>query len=310
MARGLRQPATMTLRSYSRGAYGHQLVRLVRPAVLGVAILLGACGSNGHGAGNDDEGSGGGGKASTAGSGSGASAGASATPACTSTADPGDMLQVPAGDFDMGCNDALDDDCSNDEKPLHTASISEFEIDRTEVTQAQYGACLSAGKCAAPSCDWNCDNQDFPASCVTWTQAAAYCDWAGKRLPSEAEWEKAARGTASSKYPWGNDEPDCSLANLSGCSSGAMAVGSLEAGASPYGALDMAGNVVEFVADWYDEAYYANSPAADPAGPKSGTRHVGRGGGFKSDAEYLRASKRDWYDDTDAAVSLGFRCAR
>jgi formylglycine-generating enzyme required for sulfatase activity len=229
---------------------------------------------------------------------------------CTATADPSEMVQVPAGDFDMGCNDAVDDACSDDEKPLHTLSMSGFEIDRTEVTQAQYTACLSAGKCEAPSCDWNCDNQDFPASCVTWTQANAYCGWAGKRLPTEAEWEKAARGEQDTKYPWGNDEPDCSLANMSGCTSAAMAVGSLDAGKSPFGALDMAGNVVEFVADWYDEAYYTDSPAADPPGPKSGKRYVGRGGGFNSGAEFLRTSKRDWYDATDTAAALGFRCAR
>jgi formylglycine-generating enzyme required for sulfatase activity len=296
----------MNLGSYSRRADSkHSL----GPLLFGVAILLGACGSNRDGSSNDDA-KGGSGTSSTAGASSDTTAGTAADPVCTSTAEPGDMVQVPAGDFGMGCNAELDDGCSNDEKPLHTAAISAFEIDRTEVTQAQYAACLSAGKCTAPSCDWNCDNQDFPAGCVTWDQADAYCGWAGKRLPTEAEWEKAARGPEGSTYPWGNDEPDCSLANMSGCSPGALAVGSLAAGASPYGALDMAGNVVELVADWYDEAYYASSPPADPAGPKSGTRHVGRGGGFKSDAEYLRTSKRDWYDATDAAASLGFRCAR
>jgi formylglycine-generating enzyme required for sulfatase activity len=264
--------------------------------MLGVAILLGACGSNGGGSGGD------GGSSST-----GATAGTAGTPQCTASADPGEMVPVPAGDFGMGCDDA---GCADDEKPLHMLSISAFEIDRTEVTQAQYAACMLAGKCEPPSCDWSCDNQDFPASCVTWTQANAYCSWAGKRLPTEAQWEKAARGAEDVKYPWGNDEPDCSHANMSGCSGGPMAVGSLTAGASPYGALDMAGNMVEFVADWYDQAYYASSPAADPAGPKSGTRYGGRGGGFKSGADFLRSSKRDWYDSTDAGASLGFRCAR
>jgi formylglycine-generating enzyme required for sulfatase activity len=297
----------MSLGAYSSRADSNHLVR---PALLGMALLLGAaCGSNGKGT-DGDESTGGSGMTASAGTSSGTTAGAAADPGCASTAEPGDMVDVAAGDFGMGCNDEVDDACADDEQPLHRPSISAFEIDRTEVTQAQYTACMSAGQCAPPSCDWNCDNQDYPASCVTWTQAAAYCAWADKRLPTEAEWEKAARGAEGSKYPWGNDEPDCSLANMSGCSSGAMAVGSLTAGASPYGALDMAGNMVEFVADWYDEAYYASSPEADPPGPKSGTRHVGRGGGFKSDAEYLRASKRDWYDDTDAAASLGFRCAR
>jgi eukaryotic-like serine/threonine-protein kinase len=290
---------------YLRGAASHHVPT---PLLLAAALLLGACGSNGKDSGDDEKGG-----SSTGGShtnaGSGATGGTS-DPQCTATADPGEMVQVPAGDFDMGCKEDVDDACADDEKPLHTLSISGFEIDRTEVTQAQYAACMSAGKCDAPSCDWNCDAQDFPASCVTWTQAHAYCEWAGKRLPTEAEWEKAARGTESFKYPWGNDEPDCSLANMTGCNSGALAVGSLAAGASPYGALDMAGNMVELVADWYDEAYYASSPAADPPGPKDGKRYVGRGGGFKSKAEFLRTSKRDWYDTTDAGASLGFRCAR
>lgn len=288
----------MNRRSRSAALKSVRARALIPTLLLGVTILLGGCGSNG-GSSKDHKGE-------------GAAAGASAATdtKCTATADPGETVQVPAGDFGMGCDKSVDDACSDDEMPMHTVSLSAFEIDRTEVTQAQYAACIADGKCTAPSCDWNCDNQNFPATCLTWTQGGAYCSWAGKRLPTEAEWEKAARGDHDFKYPWGNDDPDCAHANLSGCSDGAMEVGSLAAGASPYGALDMAGNVVEFVADWYDQAYYAASPPADPMGPKSGTRHGGRGGGFKSNAQYLRAAKRDWYDATDAAASLGFRCAR
>jgi formylglycine-generating enzyme required for sulfatase activity len=226
------------------------------------------------------------------------------------TAGPGELVPVPAGDFTMGCNDAVDSACSDDEKPMHIVTLSAFEIDKTEVTQAQYSACVLAGTCDPPTCDWNCDNADFPATCLTWAQASAYCSFVSERLPSEAEWEKAARGDKGLKYPWGNTEPSCTLANMAGCSDGAMAVGSLAAGASPYGALDMAGNVVELVADWYDAGYYASTPPADPKGPAKGTRYSGRGGGFKSAATYLRTSKRDWYDTSDASASLGFRCAR
>ena len=229
---------------------------------------------------------------------------------CSDTAEPGELVEVPGGDFLMGCNEAVDSDCSDDETPSHTLTISSFEIDATEVTQLQYTSCVVAGACAAPTCEWNCESGNLPASCVTWDQANAYCTWAEKRLPTEAEWEKAARGDAGNKYPWGNDAPDCTLANMAGCGAKAKPVGSLDAGKSPYGAFDMAGNVVEYVADFYEADYYANSPTTDPTGPDSGMRRGGRGGGFKSDAEYLRASKRDWYDATDSAVSLGFRCAR
>lgn len=291
---------------------------LKHTAVFGAVLSLAACGSSGTGPGSDSTaGNGGaagsGGNAGQSGGSSGnTGAGTSGTGgfACTITAPPGELVEVPGGDFTMGCNDAVDADCSDDEKPLHTVTLAAFEIARTETTQAEYAACVAAGACDPPSCDWNCDNADFAASCVPWAQASAYCAWAEQRLPSEAEWEKAARGDQGNKYPWGNSEPDCAHANMAGCGDLALAVGSLEAGASPYGALDMAGNMVELVADWYDESYYSASPAADPQGPESGTRYSGRGGGFKSDAEYLRASKRDWYDAPDAVKSLGFRCAR
>jgi formylglycine-generating enzyme required for sulfatase activity len=209
----------------------------------------------------------------------------------------------------MGCNAEVDDQCDDDENPMHIVALSAFEIERTEVTQAAYTACVLDGGCEPPSCAWDCDRTDFAASCVDFGQAKDYCAWSGRRLPTEAEWEKAARGSEGLKYPWGNTEPDCELANMAGCGEEAEPVGSFEAGASPYGVLDLAGNMVEMVADWYDATYYASSPASDPPGPGSGQRYVGRGGGFKSDAKWLRASKRDWYDLTDAGASLGFRCA-
>jgi formylglycine-generating enzyme required for sulfatase activity len=229
--------------------------------------------------------------------------------ACSSSAQPGDMVTVPAGDFAMGCG-ANDTQCRDDEKPQHVVTLQAFEIDRTEVTQDQYAACVRAKACNAPVCAWDCTKTDYPAVCVEWAQAKAYCAWASKRLPTEAEWEKAARGTDGRIYPWGNDAPDCTHVNMSSCGAHAEPVGMLPAGASPYGALDMAGNVVEFVADWYDPAFYTTSPQNQPTGPATGTRYVGRGGGYKSEPVWQRASSRDWYDLSDTSEPLGFRCAR
>jgi formylglycine-generating enzyme required for sulfatase activity len=228
---------------------------------------------------------------------------------CTSNAQPGDMVSVPAGDFAMGCA-ATDAQCRDDEKPLHQVTLGAFDIDRTEVTQDQYAACAQAKVCGAPTCHWDCLKTDYPAGCVTRAQAKAYCAWAGKRLPTEAEWERAARGTDGRLYPWGDAIPDCSHANMSSCGARAEPVGSHPAGASPYGALDMAGNVVEMVGDWYDAAFYQMSPSNNPIGPATGTRYGGRGGGYKSESVWLRTSARDWYNELDASDSLGFRCAR
>ena len=188
-------------------------------------------------------------------------------------------------------------------------SISAFAIDKTEVTQAAYTSCVQAGKCSAPTCDWDCSDGNLPASCVNIADAKAYCAFVGGRLPTEAEWELAARGTDARVYPWGNDAPTCDLVNMDGCGEKASDVGSHPTGASPFGVMDMAGNVVEIVADFYAADYYAMSPAMDPKGPASGEHYVGRGGGYKSTAIWQRTSARDTYDSTDAAKSLGFRCA-
>jgi formylglycine-generating enzyme required for sulfatase activity len=244
-------------------------------------------------------------QAGTGGSGNGGSAFD-----CTETADATDLVEIPAGEFLMGCNADVDNACEDDENPMHTVSLSAFEIELTEVTQGQYTACVLAAACEPPSCAWDCSKPDFAASCLTRDQASGYCAWIDRRLPSEAEWEKAARGSDGLKYPWGNSEPDCTLANMAGCGEEPLPAGTMAAGASPYGVIDLAGNMVEMVADWYDASYYASSPAADPSGPASGQRYGGRGGGYKSGAEWLRTSKRDWYDLTDAGASLGFRCAR
>ncbi len=289
------------------------------------ALLLAGCG-DGNAPGSMDDPSQGATGATTAGSSAGAQGGTGATAGsggsgaasngggtvfdCTETADIAELVEIPAGEFVMGCNADVDDACEDDENPMHTVSLSAFAIERTEVTQGQYTACVLEAACEPPSCAWDCSKPDFAAGCLTREQASGYCAWNDRRLPTEAEWEKAARGSEGLKYPWGNSDPDCTLANMAGCGEQLMPAGSMAAGASPYGVLDLAGNMVEMVADWYDASYYASSPAADPGGPGSGERYGGRGGGYKSDADWLRTSKRDWYDLTDWAVSLGFRCAR
>jgi formylglycine-generating enzyme required for sulfatase activity len=230
------------------------------------------------------------------------------------------MAQVPAGSFWMGCNAAVDSDCYDEEKPYHEVYLSEYEIDETEVTVAAYGACVTAKECTEPivasGCNWNVTGREsHPVNCVDWFQATAYCAWAGKRLPTEAEWEKAARGTDGRKYPWGNEAATCERAVMNegdvGCGEAdTWPVKSKPLGASPYGAHDMVGNVWEWVADWYDNEYYASSPTSDPQGPASGSDRVGRGGGFGDIASVERASIRAHRPPSLVIHDLGFRCSR
>jgi len=278
----------------------------------GNAGISGSSGTGGaSGAAGASGTAGAGGVGGAAGAGAGGSAGQDAGAFnCTSSGAQAEMVAIPAGEFIMGCNAAADGDCLEDEKPMRTVFVSEFEIDKTEVTQDQFAGCVVAGGCDAPLCAWDCSAKDHAAGCVTWTHAKKFCAWAKKRLPTEAEWEKAARGTDGRKYPWGNTDPTCAHTNMTGCGETAKSVGSQPEGVSPYGALDMAGNMVEMVEDWYDATYYQTAPNTDPKGPAKGDRYVGRGGGYKSKAVWQRASSRDWYDTYDQGKALGFRCAR
>jgi serine/threonine protein kinase/formylglycine-generating enzyme required for sulfatase activity len=223
----------------------------------------------------------------------------------TPPASPG-MVYVPAGEFTMGSDE------HSDEQPVHTVYLDAFYIDKTEVTNAQYRECVEAGACDTPSKTTNYDDADYaqhPVVYVSWDDADAYCRWAGKRLPTEAEWEKAARGTDGRTYPWG-EGIDCDHAQYSECGGRTVSVGSKPKGASPYGALDMAGNVWEWVSDWYGEDYYSQSPARNPPGPDSGKLRVLRGGSWYGEPDNVRCANRYGYTPDGTNLNVGFRCAR
>ena len=227
-------------------------------------------------------------------------------------------LYVPAGEFVMGAG-AEDDRIASEveldnaeEHPQHPVTLDGYWIQRTEVTNAQYGRCVEVGGCEPPD-DGNIRyrNAQFakqPLTGVTWSQAQAYAAWAGGRLPTEAEWEKACRGTDRRIYPWGNQKPTGDLLNFSETGLGTWsAVGSYPDGASPYGALDMAGNVWEWTADWYDDKYYSDSPKENPTGPASGNERVLRGGSFDYFAVLVRCAVRGSSNPDFGLDVVGFR---
>jgi formylglycine-generating enzyme required for sulfatase activity len=241
------------------------------------------------------------------------------------------QLYVPAGSVNMG---GLDVFAENDEKPAHIVQIDALWIDQVEVTNGMYGLCVKAGACL-PLVKVNSDNrpqyfdvpefQDYPVVYVTWLDAKSYCEWAGRRLPTEAEWERAARGDDMRTYPWGGEPPNTSLANFNNELGDTSRVGSYAAGASPFGALDMAGNVWEWVADFYNQSYYASSPVANPTGPDEQLQNLNRvvrGGSYQDGQLNLRLSNRGYELGTDpsalpgsesylgrSSVKIGFRCA-
>lgn len=220
----------------------------------------------------------------------------------------------------MGCDTSNDAFCGDDQRPLHNVLLSAFYVDIHEVTNARYKACVDAGSCTAPnpassatrlSYYGNAAYAQYPVINVTWEQAAAFCAWEGKRLPTEAEWEKAARGSSDTRgYPWGGTVLDCTKANYDGCVDDTDSVGNRVPGASPYGLLDMSGNVWEWVSDWYDEDYYDSSPGANPTGPETGYGRVLRGGSWFSSGSLLTVTNRSWFNPDQADDETGFRCAR
>jgi serine/threonine-protein kinase len=227
------------------------------------------------------------------------------------------LLYVPAGEFKMGAASS-DTQATAPEKPQHTVDLDAFWIDQTDVTNAMYAQCVKAGGCQAPSpiksytrdsYYGNTQFDNYPVIYISWTDAKSYCQWAGGDLPTEAQWEKAARGTDDRIYPWGNDAPNSSRLNFNQNASDTTEVDKYPTGASFYGALDMAGNVWEWVRDWYDEKYYASSPNRNPAGPNSGDYRVLRGGSWYYGATNVRASYR-YRNYPDYRYNyVGFRCA-
>ena len=223
------------------------------------------------------------------------------------------MILIPAGEFIMGSPEGEGDD---DERSQHTVFLDAFYIDKYEVTNAQYKQFINATGHEAPDY-WNDErfNQpNQPVVDVSWHDAVAYAKWAGKRLPTEAEWEKSARGTDGRKYPWGNK-----LGILT-CNSDididgyqyTAPVGSFPDGASPYGVMDMAGNVWEWCADWYDSAYYSRSPQQNPKGPDSGSTRVLRGGSWNiyPYLTFLCCATRLKESPDIRSNRIGFRCVR
>lgn len=233
------------------------------------------------------------------------------------------MVLIPAGPFLMGSNEGLPN-----ERPEHTVALKAYYIDQFEITAGRYQKFIeSAQRNIPPTWDDEAAQAmgDLPAVGMSWSDAAAYCKWAGRRLPTEAEWEKAARGTDGRRYPWGHMQPFVDIANYnrgiwvseaitlvpvnSGLEGMSVRHGLKEGGKSPYGLFHMAGNAAEWVADWYDREYYQKTPDANPPGPTSGDKRVIRGGSWADLPTALRVTSRFSAEPDYEDRTIGFRCA-
>ena len=242
-----------------------------------------------------------------------------------------EMVRVPAGSFIMGSDKKVDHNAYRPEFPQRNVYVDAFDIDKFEVTTVQFLKFVLATN-RPPLIDWQYDGGNFqetmvnhPVMHVSWFDADAYCKWAGKRLPTSAEWEKAARGEDGRIYPWGNEPAGLSRANFgrTGLSGPVrdrperlllyppiISVDKYENAVSPYWVFQMAGNVAEWTADWYDPDYYKNAPNRNPKGPEKGTQKAFRGGGWIDSTPSVRPAQRNGADPNTKMNWLGFRCAR
>jgi formylglycine-generating enzyme required for sulfatase activity len=221
------------------------------------------------------------------------------------------MVLVPAGEFTMGSEQGDDD-----EQPVHHVVLDSFYLDTFEVTNGRFAKFVAAIQSEPP---WGFADQETPVAqaerpvrWVNWLEATGYCLWVGKRLPTEAEWEKAARGTDGRTYPWGNEPPTAAHA-VFGLKEGdetVSPIGTRDAGHSPYGVHDLAGNLYEWVTDWYDDAFYTQNSPSNPRGPGEGTAKVQRGGSYINSPYRLRSAFRTKGDPTEHDPHVGFRCAQ
>jgi formylglycine-generating enzyme required for sulfatase activity len=238
-------------------------------------------------------------------------------------------VTIPAGEFQMGtsaqdivdtvklCQENTLDNCNfYDEVPQHSIYLNAYQIGKFEITYRQYDRCVKASVCGNSKYPVDEDKALYPVAGITWSDAKKYCEWVGGRLPTEAEWEKAARGTDGRFYPWGN-LIDCSHANYydmvdksAACVGATTPVGSYKKGISPFGIYDMTGNVEEWVNDWYDNDYYQKSPSSNPLGPETGSEHVLRGGSRRDSEYWARSSARNSDRSTYYSRNIGFRCAQ
>ena len=242
-----------------------------------------------------------------------------------------EMVKIPAGTFLMGSDKKVDRNAYQPEFPQRRVYLDAYEIDKYEVTTVQFLKFVLATD-RKPLIDWQYEGGNFqetmanhPVMHVSWFDADAYCRWAGKRLPTSAEWEKAARGEDGRIYPWGNEPAGLSRANFgrTGLSGPVrdrperlllyppiISVNKYDNGVSPYGVFQLAGNVAEWTADWYDPHYYKTAPDRNPKGPEKGTQRAFRGGGWIDSTPSVRPAQRNGTDPNTKMNWLGFRCAR